>query len=162
MSQNVFLIQNQALPRDPSSFLEEELEPRMAGLKRKARLNKALFFALRAVAILGGLALPYLISQMGEETAWPIAVSIAIAAAVGLEEVFAFKIAFLKYSALWSLVDQERTEFAAEIAEYADLEPQARLRKFIGVVGVLIGQHERKLLDLFGQLKPVAQPQVEA
>lgn len=147
---------NKGLPKTPEEYLDSELHPRLYRMAVNASFSKRMFFTLRAIAIIGGVLLPILVS-INKDTkgiqVLSITISIAIAISIALEEALKFKEKYIKLEGLINIVNKLKGDFIAQENEFANLTDQQRITKFASLSGNVILNSQNSLLEAFSSME---------
>ncbi len=147
---------NRGLPKTPEEYLDEELHPRLHKMAINASFSKKMFFSLRAIAIIGGSLLPFLVSINKDAKGiqvLTIIISIAVALSIALEEAFRFKEKYIKLEGLINIVNKMKGDFSAQQSEFMNLTDQQRIVKFASLSSNVILNSQNSLLEAFSNME---------
>ena len=153
MSTNAY---NSELPKTPEEYLNSELHPRLRKMAITASFSKRMFFTLRAIAIIGGALLPFLVSIDKDAKGiqiLTITISIAVALSIALEEALRFKEKYIKLEGLINIVNKMKGDFIAQENEFSNLTDQQRMVKFTSLSSNVILNSQNSLLEAFSNME---------
>ncbi len=147
---------NRGLPKTPKEYLDLELHPRLHKMAINASFSRRMFFTLRAIAIIGGVLLPFLVSFEKDAKGiqvLTISISIAVALAIALEEALRFKEKYIKLEGLINIVNKMKGDFIAQENEFTNLTEQQRIVKFASLSSNVILNSQNSLLEAFSNME---------
>lgn len=144
------------LPKTLEEYLDSELHPRLHKMAKSASFSKRMFFTLRAIAIIGGAILPFLV-LIDKGVQWvqvlTIIMSIAVAPSVAIEEVLRFKEKYIKLEGLINIVNKIKGDFISQENEFSNLSEQQRVAKFTSLSSNVILNSQKSLLEALSNME---------